>query len=192
MSDARKRKAKARLREEIRARRDATTPEERAAAAEAIAERLVTILAGHRLVMLFLSFGTELPTDVIIGRLAGEHHEIAVPHMEAGELVPVSYEPGEALNEVVWGIREPASLRPVDHHDLDAVITPGLAFDREGFRVGYGGGFYDRFFQRIPTDTPRIGIGFSWQLVDEVPRDEHDRRLTSLVTETGVLSFAED
>ena len=70
---------------------------------------------------------------------------------------------------------------------IDVVIVPGSAFDREGGRMGYGGGFYDAFLRRLRPEARRIGIGFEAQLVEHVPCEEHDLCVDLLVTEERVL-----
>ena len=67
----------------------------------------------------------------------------------------------------------------VDPDEVDLVITPGLAFDRAGHRLGYGGGHYDRYLGRARPEAPRVGIGFPLQLVDEVPVEPRTSASTS-------------
>jgi len=82
-----------------------------------------------------------------------------------------------------WKAHEPVgdNLAPAP----DLILVPGLAFDREGYRMGRGGGFYDRWLQKYPA-VPKIGLCFSCQLVDQVPREPHDKQMDSLVTETHI------
>jgi 5-formyltetrahydrofolate cyclo-ligase len=75
----------------------------------------------------------------------------------------------------------------VDPASIDLVVTPGLAFDRRGRRLGYGGGHYDRFLRRLPPSTIRVGIGFAAQVVDRVPAGPTDEPLDALVTEEGLI-----
>jgi 5-formyltetrahydrofolate cyclo-ligase len=89
-----------------------------------------------------------------------------------------------------FDVPEPALGEPLDLQQLDAVLVPGLAFDRSGARLGRGAGFYDRFLE--PLDgierAPRlIGVCFERQLAERVPVEEHDRRVGALVTESGVI-----
>jgi 5-formyltetrahydrofolate cyclo-ligase len=181
------REDKAALRDRLRAVRDAIPPEEREAAVPKIAERLVMATAGYGTVMGFLAFGSELPTFPLLTRLAQEGHDLVVPHIADGGLTPVAYDSGEPLAEAVWGIPEPARLRPVDPLTIDAVFAPGLGFDRGGFRIGYGGGFYDRLFTRLRADVLRVGVGFHPQVVPEVPHGEGDERLDLILTEVETI-----
>jgi 5-formyltetrahydrofolate cyclo-ligase len=70
---------------------------------------------------------------------------------------------------------------------VDLVVTPGLAFDRRGYRVGYGGGFYDRYLARLRPNAARTAIGFSFQVVEEVPADPGDERVHLVVTEAETI-----
>lgn len=90
-----------------------------------------------------------------------------------------------------YGILEPnPQMHPeVDIQCFDLVLTPGVAFDHTGHRLGYGGGFYDRFFQALSSDVPRLGIAFSIQQLDLLPLEPHDLPLTGLITENGLQLY---
>lgn len=96
-------------------------------------------------------------------------------------------EPGELPEPAGYGPKEPARRFPVDPADVDVVIAPGLAFDRQGRRLGYGGGHYDAYLARLGPRAVRIGIGFAVQLVDEVPAGPGDQRLDLIITDEGVV-----
>lgn len=84
-----------------------------------------------------------------------------------------------------FGALEPAGDIPAPPPDL--VLVPGLAFDGGGFRLGRGGGFYDRFLETLPSPGPALcGVCFSCQIVPAIPRESHDARLSFLVTEKGL------
>jgi 5-formyltetrahydrofolate cyclo-ligase len=85
-----------------------------------------------------------------------------------------------------FGMLEPdADLPIVAAATLDVVLVPGVAFDRQGGRMGFGGGFYDGFLPT--TDALRVGITFDDCLVDAIPCDEHDQRMDWIVTPTQTL-----
>jgi 5-formyltetrahydrofolate cyclo-ligase len=77
------------------------------------------------------------------------------------------------LQASAYGIMEPTGERFTDHEAIDVAIVPGMAFDTEGHRLGRGKGYYDRFLSHVPY-LYKIGLCFSWQIVDCVPCDEHD------------------
>ena len=88
-----------------------------------------------------------------------------------------------------FGIREPdAGRHPlIPAGDLDLLVCPGLAFSPKGARLGRGGGYYDRYLERLAPEIPRLGICFPCQVVAEVPLEEHDVVMTHLVTTTGIV-----
>jgi len=173
----------------LRAARDLIPPDERNAAADAVAERLAAEAArlGARTVMVFLSLDSEIPTASIIARLHADGIRVAVPVIVDGEVVPFEFAPGDPVVTADYGIEVPAERRPVPEAELDVVAAPGLGFDRQGRRVGYGGGFYDRLLGRVRPDALRIGIGFHSQLIDEVPTGPKDHALDMVITERETI-----
>ncbi len=94
---------------------------------------------------------------------------------------------GDALDQTAYGPREPRERIAVDPETVDVVVTPGLAFDREGNRLGYGGGYYDRYLARMGDAILRVGVAFSLQLVGRVPHEHEDQPVDVVVTDQGVL-----
>ena len=125
----------------------------------------------HGLVELLESVGQ----CVLLPRVAGEH------------LVAVAHRPGDVLHTGSFGIAEPAGP-PVDPAVIDVVLVPGLAFTRDGRRLGQGGGFYDRFLLLLRPDCMTVGVCFAEQVVDDLPSEAHDRILDALVTDGDLQS----
>jgi len=86
-----------------------------------------------------------------------------------------------------FGIQEPTSLKPADWNELDLVLVPGLAFDSHGNRLGFGKGFYDRVLPRLKKSCLVIGLGYSFQLVDQVPAASHDAPVRAVLCESGFI-----
>jgi 5-formyltetrahydrofolate cyclo-ligase len=143
-------------------------------------------------IMAFLSMPHEVDTAPFI-LYAWQHSKtIAVPKIswQQRHMIPVqinSLETGIATE--AGGLRNPVTGVPVPLEDIDLVITPGLAFDKEGNRLGRGGSYYDRFFQHEGLRAMKCGFGFSEQLIPVVPTAEHDRPVDMLVTNEGVTYF---
>ena len=78
------------------------------------------------------------------------------------------------LKKGPYGVAEPVISRFIRPEDLDLVITPGVAFDKKGNRLGRGKGYYDRFLSKLPKDTPSIGLAFRLQILPAVPTTFHD------------------
>ncbi len=107
-----------------------------------------------------------------------------------GPAVPLHFRewtPGAAMVEGAFGAKVPAGG---DWMEPEVLIVPLLAFDRRGYRLGYGGGYYDRTLERLRTMRPTVAIGFAFaaQEVPEVPTEPTDQRLDLIVTEAGVIT----
>ncbi|HEX6230719.1 MAG TPA: 5-formyltetrahydrofolate cyclo-ligase [Actinomycetota bacterium] len=183
------RRAKRALRREMLARRDALSERERARASEAIADRVASLpeVRVARSVMAFWSFGSEVDTRPLLARIHGAGKAVCLPRIHEGEVVPVEHRPGDPVTPTSFGAMEPAGGRVVRPEELDVVVTPGVAFDRRGHRVGYGGGYYDRLLARVGPEAATVGIAFAIQVVDEVPAGGSDRRVDAVVTEREVI-----
>lgn len=177
------------LRRRVIEARDALTSAARAERSVRIADRALSLpeLEGARTVMAFWSFGSEVETAPLIERLHGRGVRVVLPRVEDGDVVAVVYETGDEVLATAFGSMEPTGTEVVAPDEVDLVIAPGVAFDRDGNRVGYGGGFYDRFLSRTRPGVPAIAIAFALQVVSEVPRGPADRRVDAIVTEDEVI-----
>jgi 5-formyltetrahydrofolate cyclo-ligase len=140
-------------------------------------------------VLAYWSFGSEVSTHALLERLHERGVRVALPRIEGPQVLEAgSYEPGAPMRETAFGAREPAGGSPIDPADIDVVVAPGVAFDRAGRRIGYGGGFYDRFLLRIRSGVPRIALAFDLQLLDrDLPAGGFDLTIDVVVTETRTV-----
>ena len=143
-------------------------------------------------IMAFLSLPHEVDTAPFI-LYAWQHAKtIAVPKVswQQRHMIPVqinSLDTGIATE--AGGLRNPVTGVPVPLEDIDLVITPGLAFDKSGNRLGRGGSYYDRFFLNGKLRAMKCGFSFSEQVIPAVPTVEHDLPVNMLVTNEGVTYF---
>ena len=191
MSDDASHRLKARKRAVRRAaieRRDLLSEDERSTKSERIVERVLSLpeVGAAGTVMAFWSFGSEVQTSVLIERLHETGTRVVLPRVADGDIVAVAYAPGDPVTATTFGAMEPAGTGLVPPEEVDVVIVPGVAFDRRGGRVGYGGGFYDRLFARTPA-VPAVAVAFAVQLVDEVPQGGSDSSVDAIVTEDEVI-----
>jgi 5-formyltetrahydrofolate cyclo-ligase len=183
-------KAKRRVRAEVRALRDTIPEEQRERLGGVVTDRFLALpeLAGARTVMAFWSFGSEVPTEGLVRRLHAGGQRVALPRIIDGELEPRTYAPGDPVTMAPFGAGEPAGGEPLVPAEIDVVVTPGIAFDRRGARVGYGGGYYDRFFRRARSDMLRAAICFGAQLVEgPLPTGPLDLPVDLVVTESEIV-----
>ena len=190
MTGADLKRAKKAVRGEVLALRDALTPRERARLAERIVERFLELpeVSAAGVVMAFSSFGSEVPTLPLIERLLARGVTVALPRIVDGELEPLAWRPGDPVTETTFGALQPSGGEILEAGRIDVVATPAVAFDRAGRRIGYGGGFYDRFFPRMRADALRAGLGFSPQLVErDLPEGAFDVRVDAVITESETV-----
>jgi len=180
------------IRKRIMTLRNAMTPEEIEAKSGEIVRQLTELreIRESATLMVYLSFGSEVVADGLIvwGWDAGKRIVVPFCHPESRVLTPCLLGGFAELETGHYGIREPKAerLRPVPLEEIDAVLIPAVAFDRQGRRVGYGGGYYDRFLPEIPR-AARIGAAFACQIVTEIPPDPHDVPADRIVTEDELI-----
>ena len=185
---------KAQLRSAARARLAAISADERRAASERISTRVweVPAVAAAGTLLLFAGRADEVDTDAIAAEALLRGMRVVYPVCDAasGRLSLHALEGPAALVAGAYGIREPdprasAALPP---ESVDAVLVPGLAWDRRGGRLGRGAGYFDRLFGEPTWRGFRCGLFFAAQEVPLVPMDPWDAPLHAVVTERGVWS----
>lgn len=153
------------------------------------------LLAGTRefkqaqMIMLFLSMPNEVETSTLALKAWAEGKSIAVPRVdwENKKMAPVEISSLDTELQTMKGVREPVGGRVVPLDLIDMVVIPGLAFDRRGFRVGRGRGFYDRFLAQRDFQGLRCALCFHEQLIAEVPCEPHDAPMDLIVTDQEVV-----
>jgi 5-formyltetrahydrofolate cyclo-ligase len=183
---------KAGLRAAALARRDALAPDLRAAAAEAIAARPLPVAVSRgTIVSGFMPIRSEINPLPLLRRFAEAGASLALPAI-AGREKPLRFHAwsfGEKLARGQWGIREPEPDAPEVAPDI--VLVPLAAFDRRGYRIGYGAGYYDKSLAALRSAKPvvAIGIAYAAQEIAEVPALPHDARLDLVLTEREVIDL---
>lgn len=112
----------------------------------------------------------------VMSQLKGEMEPFVVPPPWREHVVRGSYnilEPGESTSRAPIG-------------EIDVVLIPGVAFDHSLYRLGFGGGYYDRFLPRLSPRTRLIGVAYAFQVIEHVPRHDHDVQLHALCTDEGM------
>ena len=139
--------------------------------------------AGTRLnVMVYLSFSSEARTDKLIETLREKGATLYAPRVEGKEITAVAI--GEDYTLSALGIREPVGEKY--DGEIDVVITPLLAVDTQGNRLGYGGGYYDKFFDKYPN-ARRVGYCYDFQVLQNVPHTDSDKRLQYIITDKRII-----
>lgn len=131
----------------------------------------------------YLSFGTEVGTDKLIAQFLKNGKRVCVPRIVGEDMLAVPFT--DKLERGALGI-----MQPSEGEDTPCAVAfvPLLAVDREGHRLGYGGGYYDRYFEKHP-EILKIGLAYEAQFVEKLPLDEWDIPLDGIVTERVVHMF---
>lgn len=188
-------KTKEAIRLEMREKRKEVSQEERREAGKEITQKLIEsnirlLLQAWR-ISLYLSTAHEIPTRYIARAIWEVGREIAVPYWSktSKKYQLTLMMPTTKLIMGKFGIREPRERIPTLPLDIDAFIIPGLAFDTQGGRLGYGAGIYDGILAEARKSAPKIAICYDWQVLDEpLPLESHDICMDWIVTEKRVIS----
>ncbi|WP_339082788.1 5-formyltetrahydrofolate cyclo-ligase [Hyphomicrobium sp. ghe19] len=181
--------AKKELRAEALVRRQAAFERHGAEASRKIAAQGLDFLGikADTVVSGFAAIRDEINPGPLMAWLQAEGFRLALPVMQGRgkPLLMRSWSPGDAMAPAAWGIAEPLEDKPAV--DPDVVLVPLLAFDGRGYRLGYGGGFYDRTLKRLRALKPIVAVGIAYdeQRVDAVPVESYDEKLDWVLTPSG-------
>lgn len=186
---------KRQIRTEILEKRNRMTTDEREKA-ESIILKSLTIMPEFetaKTVASFVSFRNEIEMQTINQSILASRKKLVLPLIDM-TLKTMHFYFVDDLNTLVknsYGILEPnpSTHVQISNEDIELILTPGVAFDLQGYRLGYGGGFYDRFFTSLKKAIPSIGIAFECQVVSQLPIDDYDQKILKLLTETGLRIF---
>lgn len=187
---------KGELRKEIKLKRENLDKNIKLMADEKIRKSLFEseIYKNSKVVFIYVNMDSEINTIDIIKELLTSNKIVAVP-----KVIPVSLKERQMkalkinsmlqLNESgAFGILEPSVECEDISEDVDLIIIPGLAFDINGNRLGYGGGFYDRFLRKYPN-SKRVALCYDFQIFDEIPHEFFDEKVDLIISEEKIISL---
>ncbi|MGH8905957.1 MAG: 5-formyltetrahydrofolate cyclo-ligase [Egibacteraceae bacterium] len=185
------------LRTQMLAARAQLSEAQRAQASTAIRQRLERLpeLRTARTLLCYAAFGAEVDLDPWLERLLDSGIGVFLPWVDGERLSIARINDVRADLVPGWrGVREPRAIgrRPARLDRLQAVVTPGVAFDRSGGRLGYGGGHFDRLLADLSGRAPVVGVAFELQMVETLPTAPHDRPVDVVVTEHTVYRGGHD
>jgi len=163
------------LRRAIRAKKRAMTEEEILSRSQKLAQLLYRSPAyrSARTIYGYLPYNQEVRTVPMLEQALREGKRVAVPKVYGKEMKFLYLEDFSQVAKGYAGIPEPIADGPIARDETALVLMPGLAFDREGRRIGYGGGFYDKFLAAEPNH-PTLALCYDFQLLPALETDEHD------------------
>lgn len=175
----------------MRAKRRALTPCEVDKSSGLIQNNLFSLecIKNAKTVCVFLSTFKEPDTIRIVKQMWADNFKVVVPitNVKTGELLLSYIESMSDLKNGAYGILEPSVALDAHICDVDVILVPGLAFDREGGRMGFGKGYYDRLLEN--SQSVKIGICYDFQLCEHIPTEKHDVPMDFVVTEKEILKI---
>lgn len=181
------------IRTSILEKRNSLTPQEINDAEKLINYNLMKLdqFIQSKNIFSYLSFRSEVPTKGIIGYCQEHGKNVYIPICvrETKEMLISLFDHDVKLAPSNYGVLEPTkeTIKIADREILDIAIMPGAVFDPRGYRVGYGAGYYDKFFAHTKKKIYKIALAFSFQVIEEVPHDDFDVPVDCIVTEQGII-----
>lgn len=163
--------------------------EERSTKSQQVLERLEGLPSFQKStrIMAYFPLFHEVDTTALLQKLLENNKELYIPRVAGDSLEAKQIHDLKELQDGPYGAKEPAepatTLLP---KEIQVVLIPGLAFDRQGYRLGSGKGYYDRFLKT--TSALRIGLAFNEQILPELPHEDHDVPMHLIITDSSLIT----
>lgn len=180
--------AKQELRQKILKERISIDPKEAFLYSEQITKKLLTLdcIKNSSGIMAYYSYKNEPDLLPFMRKCIDLGKLVSLPYIAGeGEMIAVNFNYDTALKSNVYGIPEPILTNDSESEEPDVVIVPGIVFDKQFNRIGFGGGYYDRFLK--DKSAVKIGVCFESQLVEHIEAETHDIRMDIIVTEKQII-----
>ena len=186
------------IRQQIIAVRQQMAEDERVRLSHAIAARIASMEAYRtaNTVLAYMNFGAEFAAEIFVQQALRDGKRVLLPKVNRSTNELDIYQVTDLLRDLatgMWEIREPLVERcaKVDAlEEIDFILLPGVAFGRDGARLGYGGGFYDKLLSRLTHRPSLVAGAYAMQIVEGIPQEANDRKVEWLVTENETIHCA--
>lgn len=177
------------IRRKVKNLRSMLLDAEKEKAAEAVFSKLeetaAFLLADH--IMMYHSLEDELSTIKFLAKWKNKKH-FYLPRVNGVNLDILPYDESR-LELGAFHIEEPTGNNTIDPENIELIVVPAVAYDRSGNRLGRGKGFYDRLLKT--TKATKIGVGYEFQMVDEIPVEPHDVKMDMVITQNSCVVIKE-
>jgi len=187
---------KKKVREEIIKKRNNLLPEIKKEYDALIFKQLIEsdIYNKSKKIFTYVSFGSEIDTIKFIKYALNDNKEIYVPKTDKTkkEMVAIRINSLDNMSVDNWGILEPKSVdKNKIGEDFDLILMPGLAFDRKGNRIGYGGGYYDKYLSQFKEISNKLVLAYDFQIVNNIENESHDIKVNCIITNNEIIRINE-
>lgn len=141
-------------------------------------------------IFVFVNYGSEVDTKSFIYKAIEDGKRVCIPKTirNTREMKAVEIKSLDNLKPDNWGILEPETFQgEINKEFLDLIIVPGVVFDRKGNRIGYGGGYYDRYFSDLNSKIKKVVLAYDMQVVESLVSEEHDVKVEYIITEKEII-----
>lgn len=141
-------------------------------------------------IFVYISFRSEVDTKLLIIKMLRDRKNIFVPKIsdKTNDMEAIRITSLNELEENRFGTLEPVTYdNAVDPKIIDVILMPGIAFDNEGSRIGFGKGYYDKYIKRARRDVKKVGLAYDLQIVDKIDKDDYDESVDYIITEKKVI-----
>jgi 5-formyltetrahydrofolate cyclo-ligase len=175
------------LRKELKEKRDFLSANERTSKSKIIIDKLLSSkeYKNSRVVMTYVSFGSEVETLNLIKKSLLLGKKVVVPYMDEEEMKISYLNDVSNLKETSSNILEPVKILQASKEELDLIIVPGLVFDKKGNRIGFGKGCFDKFLKEV--SAKKIALTYDFQIKEKVPAMEYDVPMNIMISEKKVI-----
>lgn len=145
-----------------------------------------------KVVFVYMDFNNEVMTSDLIKHMMAEKKRVVIPYTDVINTLVIPSEITEEadLKLSPFGYYEPKKIMPVDVEEIDLVLVPGVVFDKNLNRIGFGKGYYDRILKNLKPGAKKIGLAHDFQVLDEIPAEDHDIKMDMIITESS--SYGDD
>ena len=142
-----------------------------------------------KVIFIYMDFKNEVMTSDLIKHMLSEKKRVVVPYTDTISTVLIPSEiTGESdLKLNSFGYSEPKKVSPVNIEEIDLVIVPGLVFDKNLNRIGFGKGYYDRILNKLKASARKVAVAHDFQVLEEIPAEEHDVKMDMIITEKSIM-----
>ena len=140
-----------------------------------------------KVIFIYMDFNKEVMTSNLIRHMLAEKKRVVIPYTDTVNtlIIPSEITEEADLQLNSFGYYEPKEILPVSPEEIDLVIVPGVVFDKNLNRIGFGKGYYDRILKNLKPSAKKIAVAHDFQVLDEIPAEDHDVKMDMLITESS-------
>lgn len=144
-----------------------------------------------KVVFIYMDFKNEVITSNLIKHMLSEKKRVVIPYTDSINtvLIPSEITKESDLKQNSFGYFEPKSILPVNIEEIDLVIVPGVVFDKNLNRIGFGKGYYDKILNRLKPSAKKVALAHDFQVLEDIPAEEHDVKMDMIITEKNIYPF---